>query len=154
MQIRLMKKNDIETVAKLFVESHEKEDKLRRWEEKYAINYVRMIYRLCKDLCFVAYEGSKILGVSLCVITPEYDRYIVDSKVLLVHPKYRKQKIGTHLLRKTCLKAMRKYDIDVVETSIYTLTNFPISWYESIGFRGKKCYEITRACISEIIEVI
>lgn len=154
MRIRLLKKSDIEKVSKLFVESYVKDEKSRRWQKKYAEKYILMIYRICKDLCFVAIEGEKIVGVSLNVILPEFNKEIIVSKVLLVHPNYRKQKIGSKLLKKVLSKANNKYELKEIETSIYTLTNFPITWYEKVGFRTKKNYEITKANISNVLALL
>ena len=154
MRIRLLKKTDISEVSKLFVDSYKKEDKKRKWQTKYAEKYILNIYRLYKDLCFVATENEKIIGVALCEILPEFNKEIVVSKVLLVHPDFRRKKIASKLLRKICIKAENKYEIKEIETCIYTLTNFPITWYESMGFRTKKNYETTRASISKILQIV
>ena len=57
-------------------------------------------------------------------------------------------------MRKVCIKAENKYNIREIESSIYTLTNFPITWYESIGFRTRKNYEVTRGSIDNILKVV
>ena len=152
MRIRLLKKTDIEVCAKLFVESYKKDEKKRRWELNLAAKYVFNAYRMCKELCFVATENNKIIAVSLASIMPEFTREIIVSNVLLVHPDYRRKKVASKLLRKLCIKAENKYNIHEIEANIYTLTNFPISWYESIGFRTKKYYETTRANISKVLK--
>ena len=154
MTIRLLKRNEISKVAKLFVESYKKDDKSRRWDEAYAEKYILMIYRLCKDLCFVAVDNDKIVGVALSLVMPEFNKEIIDFKVLLVHPDYRRKKIGSKLMRKVCVKADNKYNIKEIEASIYTLTNFPITWYESIGFRTRKNHEVTRASIDGVLKVV
>lgn len=154
MRIRLLKKGEIDKVSKLFVEAYVKDEKSRRWQKKYAFKYVLMIYRECKDLCFVAVQGDEIIGVSLNVILPEFNKEVISSKVLLVHPSYRKQKVASKLLKKVLSKANNKYGLKEVETNIYTLTNFPITWYERIGFRRKKYYEITKANIANVLKLI
>ena len=154
MTIRLLKRNEISKVAKLFVESYKKDDKSRRWDEIYAEKYILMIYRLCKDLCFVAVDNEKIVGVALSLVMPEFNKEIIDFKVLLVHPDYRRKKIGSKLMRKVCVKADNKYNIKEIEASIYTLTNFPITWYESVGFRTRKNHEVTRASIDGVLKVV
>lgn len=154
MRIRLLKKSDIDEVAKLFVDSYKKEEKHRRWKIEFAKKYIFNIYRIHKDICFVAVENNKIIGVALSEIIPEFSKEVVVSKVLLIHPDYRRKKVGSKLLRKICIKAENKYNLKEIETNIYTLTNFPITWYESIGFRTKKYYETTRANISDVIKII
>ena len=154
MRIRLLKKNEIKEVAKLLVTAYETEKNDRRWDEKYAEEYVSIIYRMCNRLCFVAVEDGKIVGVTLNIIMPEFNKNILESRVLLVHPDYRRQKIGTKLIIKVCEKALNDLKIDEIESSIYTLTNFPITWYECIGFRTKKYYETTRANIANILNKI
>ena len=151
LRIRLMKKKDILEVSTLLVNSYKSEEKLRRWDIKYAEKYVLNMYRFCKDLCFVAIENERIVGVALSYILQDFNKEILVSKVLLVHPQNRRKKIATKLLRKLCIKAENKYKISEIETNIYTLTNFPISWYESIGFRTRKNYETTRCTISKVL---
>ena len=154
MRIRLLKRSEIDVVSKLFVESYKKDEKHRRWTEEYAKKYILMLYRLSKELCFVAVENERIIGVSLSLILPDFNKEVLESKVLLVHPEYRRKKVASKLLRKTCLKAQNKFGIEEIETGIYTLTNFPITWYERIGFRTVKHYEITRASIEKILMVV
>ena len=105
MTIRLLKRNEINKVAKLFVVSYKKDEKTRRWDESYAEKYILMLYRICKDLCFVAVDNEKIVGVALATVLPEFNKEIIDFKVLLVHPEYRRKKIGSKLMRKVCIKA-------------------------------------------------
>ena len=154
MRIRLMKKTDISQVVELFVESYKKEDKSMRWTNAIAEKYILMIYRMCKDLCFVIVNKDKVIACAMSIITPDYDKCIIDSKILLVHPDFRKQGLAKKLIRKTCIKAESKYNIGIIEANIYTLTNFPISWYESIGFRTKKNFELTRANIKKVLKEI
>lgn len=149
-----MKRKDIPNVSKLLVNSYKKEEKTRRWKETLATEYVLMLYRMCKDFCFIVIEKDKVIGAGLSVIIPEFDKQILKSKILLVHPDYRRKKIATKLIRKTCAKADNKYGIKEIETSIYTLTNFPITWYESIGFRTRKNFEVTRANIMKVLSII
>ena len=154
MRIRLLKRNEIEGVAQLFVDAYKKEDKNRRWTKVYAEKYILMLYRLCKEMCFVAIDNQKIVGVALGTILPEFNKNILKFEVLLVHPDYRRRKIGSKLMRRLCLKAENKYNVSETQTDIYILTNFPITWYESIGFRTRKNYEVTRANISNVLRVI
>lgn len=93
MQIRLMKKADIPHVSQLFVDSYAIETKNMRWSYSNALKYVNIMYRLGKDLSFVALEGNQIVACSITCIIPQYLEEVASSKVLLVHPKYRKQKI-------------------------------------------------------------
>ena len=154
MRIRLLKRCEINKVAKLFVESYKKDENARRWDEPLAEKYILMLYRLCRELCFVAVDNERIVGVALALIVPEFNKEIIEFKVLLVHPDYRRKKIGSKLMRKVCIKGENKYNIKEIEASIYTLTNFPITWYESVGFRTRKHYEVTRASITNVLRVV
>lgn len=154
MRIRLMKKQDIPDVVRLFVESYKKEEKAMRWNFDMAEKYITGLYRTGKDLCFVVVDKDKVIACAMSQVLPEYTKCVLSSKVLLVHPDFRRQGIGKKLIRKTCIKAENKYMLDEIETNIYTLTNFPIMWYESIGFRTKKNFEVTRAKISKVISKV
>lgn len=154
MRIRLLKQKDIEEVVKLIIESYKKEDKSRMWTENIAREYLRRIYKLNKEVCFVAQEGEKIIGVALCRIRPEFNKIKVISDMLLVHPEYRKKKVATKLLNKLLTKAKNKFNVTDIETSIYTLLDFPIIWYESIGFRKLKNIEILSANIEKVTKLL
>lgn len=154
MKIRLLKRSEINEVAKLFVESYKKESKSKRWELDLAEKYILMQYRISKDLCFVAVDNDKIVGVCLGLIVPEFNMEYIELKTLLVHPEYRRQKIASGLVRKICIKAENKYNIREIEASMDTLINFPITWFESIGFRTRKHFEVTRASIENVLKVV
>lgn len=154
MRIRLMKKQDIPQVVELFVASYKKEDKSMRWTCDMAQKYITTLYRMGKDLSFVIIHKDRVIACAMSQIVPEYTRCILDSKILLVHPEFRRQGYGKKLIRKTCIKAQNKYMVDEIESNIYTLTNFPIMWYESIGFRTKKNFEVTRAKIDKVISKV
>lgn len=154
MRIRLLKSKDIEEVIKLIIYSYYKEEKNRRWDESIAREYLRRIYKLNREMCFVAVDGEKIVSVALCRISPEFTKNVVISDMLLVHPDYRNKKIATKLMQKICTKAQNKYSINQIETSIYTLLDFPIMWYEAIGFKKKKNIELVESKIDIVLKKI
>ena len=154
MRIRLFNKKDLEEATQLIITSYKKEDKKNKWTKEIAEKYVLMHLRLNKDLCFVATENKKIIGIGLCILKPYYNKVIIDSHILIVHPDYRRKKVATKLLKKIVTKANNKYGIDEIESSVTSLTNFPISWYESIGFKEKKNYTLIKANIQNILKSI
>ena len=154
MRIRLFNKKDLDEASKLIVETYKKENKNKAWSKEMAEKYITLHYRMNKDLCFVATENQKIIGIGLCMLKPICTEYIIDSHILIVHPDYRRKKVATKLLRKIITKAGNKYGIDKIESSVESLTTFPISWYESIGFREKKHYTLVKAKISDVLKGI
>lgn len=154
MRIRLFNKKDMEEVVKLIVSVYAKESKDKKWNKEMAEKFVFMHYRMNKELCFVATEKQKIIGIGLCMLKPEYTKYIISSHILIVHPDYRRKKIATKLLSKIVTKAKNKYGIGDIESSVNSLTNFPISWYESIGFKEKKHYTIVKAKVDDVLKAI
>ena len=154
MRIRLFNKKDLEESVVLIIDTYKKENKKKRWTKDMAEKYLLMHFRMNKDLCFVATENQKIIGIGLCMVKPQYNKNIIDSHILIVHPDYRRKKIATKLLKKMILKAKNKYGIDEIESSVESLTNFPISWYESIGFREKKHYTLIKSNIDNILKCI
>ena len=88
------------------------------------------------------------------MVKPMYNREIIDSHILIVHPDYRRKKVATKILKKILLKASNKYNISEIESSVESLTNFPITWYESIGFRNKKHYTLIKANIENVLNSI
>lgn len=154
MRIRLFNKKDMDEVVGLIVSVYSKEDKDKRWDKEIAEKFVFMHYRMNKELCFVATEKQKIIGIGLCMLKPEYTKYIIASHILIVHPDYRRKRVATKLLGKIMTKAKNKYDVSDIESSVFSLTNFPIAWYESIGFKEKKHYTIVKAKIDNVLNSI
>lgn len=154
MRIRLFNKKDLEEATQLIISSYRKEDKKKKWTKEMAEKYLQMHLRMNKDLCFVATEEQKVIGIGLCMLKPSYNKVIIDSHILIVHPDYRRKKIATKLLKKMITKASNKYGIDEIESSVTSLTNFPISWYESIGFKEKKHYTLIKANIENVLKSI
>ena len=154
MRIRLFNKKDLDEVVNLIINTYKKENKKNIWTKEMAEKYILIHYRMNKDLCFVAVENQKIIGIGLCMLKPEYAKYIIDSHILIVHPDYRRKKVATKLLKKIITKASNKYNIDEIESSIESLTTFPISWYESIGFKEKKHYTLVKAKIDNVLKCI
>lgn len=154
MRIRLFNKKDIDEATRLILISYKKEDKKKKWTKDMAEKYLLMHLRMNKELCFVATENQKIIGIGLCMVKPQYNQVIIDSHVLIVHPDYRRKKVATKLLKKIITKANNKYGIDEIESSVTSLTNFPISWYESIGFKEKKNYTLIKANINKVLKSI
>lgn len=151
MRIRLLKLKDIDEVVSVIITSSSKENKNKKWDEKFAYEYIKRIYKLNKEICFVATENGKIVGVALSRINPEFNKYVLISDMLLVHPKHRNKKIATKLLKKTCIKAQNKYHIEKIQISIDTLLDFPVIWYESIGLKKIKNLEVLNGSIDKII---
>lgn len=154
MRIYLIKKNCFDEVAKLFVKAYEKEEISKRWTEKMATEYILQQYRINKELCFVCTENNKIVGVIFGYIKPEFNKYVFKNTTLIVHPEYRKKRVATRLINRLYAKVMTKYNIDLVETGIDTTINFPISWYESVGFRERKNYSVIRGSIKDVLKLI
>lgn len=149
-----MKKEDIPSVIQLFLISNKSENKQIRWDKAVAEKYILKIYRSCKDLCFVMTDKGNVICCSMSCIIPRYTQYILNSEIVLVHPKYRKMGLAKKILRKTCMKAKNKYNINNIETNIFTLTDFPIMWYESVGFRKKKNFELLTSNIDNVLKFI
>lgn len=154
MRIRLFNKKDLDDVVNLVINTYKKENKKKVWTREMAKQYILLHYRINKELCFVATENQKIIGIGLCMLKPEYTKYIVQSHILIVHPDYRRKKVATKLLKKIITKAKNKYGIDKIESSVESLTTFPISWYESIGFREKKHWTLVKANIDDVLKSI
>lgn len=152
MRIRLITRKDMDEIAKLFVLSSQKESKAFRWTKEIAEKYILKSFRTNRDLCFVMTDNNKIIAAEMCILEPFLNKMVISSQYIVVHPDFRKKRVATKLIRKLVIKAENKYGIEEIETSIYSLTNFPLSWYESIGFREKKHYTLVKGNIKEILK--
>lgn len=154
MHIRLMKRKDINEVVTLFTKTFAKEKKQKRWDKTIAEKYILMIYRLSKEMCFVATEGERIIGASLNIVIPECNKEYLKIYMLVVDKEYRKKNIASKLLKKVLYKAYNKYSITTVELELENIINFPILWFEKIGFNKKQNYELMQANVINVYTIL
>lgn len=153
MQVRLIKKKDLNIVAEILIKAFNKEKKQKRWDRDIAERYISIIYRISKDVCFLATEGEKVIGFSLNEIIPECNKQILKLSMFVVEEKHRRNKVASKLIKKAIQKAYKKYNIETVEIGLETITNFPIIWFEKLGFDKRPNYELLKAKIIEVVNL-
>ena len=133
-----MKKNDLNEIAVLYTDIYNKVDIGEKWDEK--SSYKLMEYWLLKqaDLSFVALIDNKIAGGFVAGIKPWWDgNHLIDGEIFVDY-NYHKFGIGTKLSKIMYKTAFKKYNIISIDFVTFSKNGFPLSWYESLGFKIEK----------------
>ncbi|MBM2820946.1 MAG: N-acetyltransferase protein [Candidatus Berkelbacteria bacterium] len=133
IKIRLIKEDDIEEVAKIFMESFNTAAK-KGWKKQPVEKYMKYWFAKRPDLFIVA-EDMKILGGAVGEIKPLVGgNHLVDLQ-LFVDIKNQKQGIGKKLLKAIIEKAILQYNIVEVQGFADRTTDFPMQWYKRLGLK-------------------
>ncbi len=135
LTIRPMREEDLNEVAVLYVDVYGKVDIGEKWDKKSA--YKLMKYWLSRqgDLAIVAVYGKKIIGGFVAGIKPWWDgNHLVDGEIFVDYD-YHKLGIGIKLSKAMYKTALDKYDITNIDLVTFGKNGFPLSWYESLGFK-------------------
>ena len=131
--IRLVKKEEISTVAAIYTEAFNKVGIGEKWTQKKAEEFMNWWFEYQSNLFFVAIHKGQIIGGIVAGIKPWWTgKNLVDAE-LFVHPDFQKQGIGKELLRALLKEAIRKYEIIEFESLVYKSHEFPFSWYRKLG---------------------
>src|SRR3989304_6390534 len=86
------------------------------------------------DLIFKAVVDGKIVGGSMAKVKHYLGIKLSDTE-LFVLPEYRNQKVGKKLLQKLIQEGVKKYHVKIFEGITDGRKEFPLKWYEKIGFK-------------------
>lgn len=154
MRIRAVKKEELDDISELFIETFLKTPQKENWKPENSLELIKYYHKHQKDMFFVATVKSQVVGVIAGIVKPYITGFALTDLIMFVNPKMQKQKIGSKLLKHIAEKSKNKYSVSVIEGLSYTLDTFPIKWYESVGFRKKKFQEYINASVDELINML
>lgn len=109
--------------------------------EPYSIYTYRYFIDTWPHLCFVALAGEEHVGAIVCKLSPHgRDTYRGYIAMLAVDEKFRRHKIGTHLVTHA-IEAMRSQGCDEVVLETEVTNKSAMRLYENLGFvRDKRLF--------------
>jgi GNAT superfamily N-acetyltransferase len=113
------------------------------WSSAKAGEYLQRILNLGTEYCFVALEGDQYIGSVFSFLCPNYDTDLLFIDVVQVKSEFRRKGVASALLEKVLEKAKRE-KISSVNLWSDSSSEFPISWYTSLGFKTTKWVELDR----------
>jgi RimJ/RimL family protein N-acetyltransferase len=138
MKIRLATKKDLNSLAKIYVESFNNAKLEEEWTEKNAQRYMEYWLKIQPSLFFIAEDNKTIVGGIVARITPWWKENILGDIEIFISLKHQNKGIGKELLKKLISTAIEKYKIGEVALQAFSTHKFPLKWYEKIGFKKIK----------------
>ena len=132
--IRRMTETDLPGLAKIYCEVYRIFDVGEQWDEVSAGKLLHYWLLRQPDLAFTAQSDNKLVGAFMAGIKPWWDgNHLVDGEIF-VHPDYQAKGVGTQLSKVVFQTAIEKYQATVWDTYTFAKHEFPLKWYQSLGF--------------------
>ena len=151
--IRLVKLEDIKTLAPIYKELYDDADIGEFWSIQSAEKLLNYWYEKQGDLFFVAEEDEKTVGAIMSGVKPWFDgNRLIDTEIF-VDKNYQNRHLARELYKKHLSEAQRIYKAKVIEFHTYGDENqFPQNWYRKIGFQKDKELIIMNGNIKKVLE--
>ncbi len=133
MNFRLIRSEDIQKVAEIYMESFNRATE-EQWTKENAKRFIQYWHKRQPDLFFIAERSGEIAGGAVAAIKPYYNGNNLVEGELFVAPKFQKQGLAKKLLKFLIQSAIDKYRITAVSEITYKNV-FPLNWYKRIGFK-------------------
>ena len=147
--LRLVKKDDLETLSKIFSDSFTNISPDKPWEQKYALEYLKYWFEKQPDMFLCACDDNdNLVGAIATNIKPWRTGMRCTDGVVFVDINFQKRGIATLLLKEIISKAKDKYGVEIFEAITFSEKEFPLTWYEKIGLSVDKGLRI-RETVSE-----
>ncbi|MDD3160024.1 MAG: GNAT family N-acetyltransferase [Candidatus ainarchaeum sp.] len=130
MKIRLIKKNELKKVAKIYSKVYLKLNE--NWPIKNSEEFMNYWYKKQKDLFYVALINNEIVGAGVFGIKPLFDGNRIFDGEVFVHENFQKNGIGTEIVKIIFNKAKKEYHVNEVE--LFTFKNgHQLKWWKKLG---------------------
>ncbi|MFC1600711.1 GNAT family N-acetyltransferase [Patescibacteria group bacterium] len=133
-KIRLLRKNDIDDLARVFYEAFV-QDYGHKWTVEEMAKTLTYFHSQQPDLFFIALLGNEIVGGIWGKIVPWRGGLHLKETDMAVSSKHRKKGISKKLLSKIIRKAIDKYNIVEFSGIAHGKRKFPMNYYKRIGLR-------------------
>src|SRR5687768_13895380 len=110
MNIRIIKEEDLETLADIYVQAYRLLHPVEKWTTESAYKLLSYQRSLHPDLAFLAEEDSTIHGAIFSAIKPWWDGNRLIDGEFFIHPECQHEGIGSMLLEHLMNAAKEKYD--------------------------------------------
>ena len=132
MNIRIMEKNDIPEVTKIFINAYSDPPWNEDWNYEKAFIRIKEIFDANNSICLICLYQQKIVGAIQCLLIPWTSGYQLDVRDLFVDNKFQNMSIGTQLLEYLPNVLPKGEPVEIV---LSTKRNIKlINFYEKNGF--------------------
>lgn len=134
VKIRLFRKEDLETLAKVYATAFI-EEYGHKWTGSEMKKTLHYFYKQQPDLFFVAESENQVVGGIWGRIVPWRGGLHLKETDMAVSSKYRRKGISRMLLSKIITSALKKYKIVEFSGVAHGQKKFPMSYYMRIGLK-------------------
>lgn len=132
--IRDITSEDMLELARLYVNVYTNFDIGEKWTEEAALKMLGWNYKRNPDLAILVELDGRIAGAFMVAVKPWWDgNHLVDGEIF-VDTQYQQQGLGSRLLEQILHRAKENYQIVGYDTYTFRATDYPLKWYQSIGF--------------------
>ena len=150
--IRLVKRSDIDELAKIYKDLYDNVDIGENWTIERASSLLKYWYDKQKDLFFVYEENDIPLGAIVSGIKSWFDGFRLVDTEIFVSKKCQNKHVGKKLMLAHLKEAKIKYNVKMIEFHTYgDEDEFPQNWYNRIGFKKDSELIIMNADVEEFL---
>lgn len=142
ISIRTIHQNDLTALARSYAESYTAARVGEHWSPKKAVELLTYFYTKQRDLFFVALDRDVPVGGCVGIVKPWWDGNHISDGEVFVDPGHQKQGIATELLSAFIRHAMNRYAIVSIDWITFRNKQFPLTWYQRLGFAEIKDWVI------------
>ena len=154
INIRPIQESDLQELSEIFAEVYRVFDVGERWTKETAHGLLSHWVKSQPDLAFAAEFEDKLVGAFVSGIKPWWDgNHLFDGEIF-VHPEYQQHGIGKELLKTVFETAIEKYNVTVWDAFTFNKTNFPLSWYKSLGFEEIKEWTMFSGSVENVLDIL
>lgn len=151
INIRLVKKEDLKELAKIYRDLYGKSILNEDWSIEKSYGLLDFFYKLQSDLFVVAEVDKKVIGAVMSLVKPWYDGNRLIETEIFVADEYQRSGIASRLFHKHFKLAMEKYDAKIIEAHTYKEENgYPLNWYKKQGYKVIDEWYVINGDIEEV----
>lgn len=136
VNIRLVKKEDLMTLAKIYKDLYGKSILNEDWTREKSYGLLEFFYKLQSDIFMVAEVDGKVVGAVMSIVKPWHDGNRLIETEIFVDNDYQRRGIASRLFHQHFRLAMEKYNTKVIEAHTYQEENgYPLNWYKKQGYK-------------------
>ena len=151
--VRLVKKSDLEELAKIYKDLYDNVDIGENWSIESAYKLLDYWYEKQGDLFFVAEEDGKPIGGVMSGAKPWFDGIRLTDTEIFVSKDYQGKHLARSLMLEHLKMAKQKYNANTIEFHTYgDETEFPQNWYSRIGFEKDNELIIMHANVKDVVD--
>ena len=151
MKIRLVKEDEIEKVASVYIRAFSNTTN-ENWNLEDTIKLFRYWFTRQPDLFFVALNENIIVGGIVANAKPWYDGIRLQDGEVFIDPTHQRKGIGQELLKKLIEEGIAKYKTNTFEGITFSHTEFPLSWYKRLGMEISQDLVIITGSCKEMLD--